>query len=317
MDSLKYHAYYLMGETQAKASQYSKAMQLFDMIPETHPEYVFAQHSRGVVSIIELNLSDAMQSFENCLQARLKTSAQKEIYNRSCLMLGYLFYEENSLSKAVTALRMVLQASYYREDALLGLAWCAVKARQWNDCYNAGAELARISQKPELRYEGALLKAYALLMRKNYDAGYNELEAISAPINKLQPPSDEKIDSLHMENDRFRSSYDELASEARELSLIEENSNTMRKAESLHAKQQQILPTLKKHEKLFDEFDRRAFFARSIEKIREDVDYALAVLEKLSKRSDSEKMREKYIKKSEDIDDEIQKLEEKMEELNE
>ena len=40
-------------------------------------------------------------------------------------MLGYIFYEDNALSKAVSALRMVPSQSNYYEDALLGLGWTA------------------------------------------------------------------------------------------------------------------------------------------------------------------------------------------------
>ena len=46
-------------------------------------------------------------SLENCVSAEVKDPAGKEIVNRSLVMLGYIFYEDNALSKAVSALRMV------------------------------------------------------------------------------------------------------------------------------------------------------------------------------------------------------------------
>ncbi|MCX7727570.1 MAG: hypothetical protein N2053_12065, partial [Chitinispirillaceae bacterium] len=47
-DSIKYHAYYYMGQTEMKKGNFAKAKQLFEFIPETHPDYVFAQHSAAV-----------------------------------------------------------------------------------------------------------------------------------------------------------------------------------------------------------------------------------------------------------------------------
>ncbi|MBD3390835.1 MAG: tetratricopeptide repeat protein [Chitinivibrionales bacterium] len=316
IDSLKYHAYYLMGQVNMREDQQEKAMQLFDMVPETHPDYVFAQHSKGVACIAELNLERAMRAFENCLQAQVKTEAQKEVYARSCLFLGYLFYEENSLSKAVTALRMVPQGSYYYEDALLGLGWCAIKARQWGDCINAGSMLARTSDKEILQYEGALLKAYALLMQKNYDAGLNELQAIADGLQQFEGPSQDALATERHEYQRVRISYDYLASQARELSLVEQSSATLLSADSLHAEQQAMARKLRAFEKFTDEFERRHFFARGVDKLREDVDYALAVLGKLSGRSDAERVKKKLIKKTEDLDDEIEKLEQEMQKID-
>jgi len=315
IDSLKYHAYYLMAETHMRSGNNDKAIQLLSTIPETHPDFVFAQHSKGIACIIGLDLERAMRSLENCLQAQIKTEAQKEVFNRSCLFLGYLFYEQNSLSKAVTALRMVPQTSYYYEDALLGLGWCAVKARQAGDCVNMGGLLARTSKKPILQYEGTLIKSYGLLMQKSYDAGLNELQAIADALMKLGPPSEDALASARRDNDRMRISYDYVASSAEEISLIEESSTTLQASDSLHLQQQAMLKKLQAYEMFVDEFARTSFFSRSVDNVREDVEYALAVLGKLAGRSDAIKMQEKMMKKSETLDEEIEKLQEEMQEL--
>jgi hypothetical protein len=314
-DSIKFHAYYLMGETSMRSGDLIKADGLFNMIPETHPEYIFAQHSKGVCAIINLDMENAALFFENCLQAQAKTPAQKEAYNRSCLLLGFLFYEQNSLSKAVTALRMVPSGSYYYEDALLGLGWCALKARQWDDCVNNGGLLAQVSGKPVLKYEGILVKSYGYIMQKNYDAANVELKAIYEPLLEYKPPSEDTLSTAGRKNENTRYEYEALASRAEEISLVEASSLTLQITDSMHTPQTVMQERLVKHDKFVDEFHRTGFFARGIDKIREDVEYAIAVVEKLAKVEGADKVKEKLKEKSEDIDDEIQKIEQEMKQI--
>ncbi|MBD3393719.1 MAG: hypothetical protein GF418_16405 [Chitinivibrionales bacterium] len=316
VDSIKYHAFYLMGETRMKLDEHKKAIQLFSLVPETHPEYVFAQHSKAVAHIINLDLEQAMRSLENCLQARIETKEQQEVAHRSALLLGYLFYEENSLSKAVTALRMVAKDSYYYEDALLGLMWCGLKARQWSDCITAGKELQRVSDKPIVQYEGALLEAYAYIMQKNYEQAYTTLKPVSQKLATLEPPSEDSLAGRRQEYQRDRISYDHLAQQATQYSLQDPSSLVLSKSDSLHAEQVEMIKELHAYDKYVDEFARRTFFSRNIAMVRDDADYALAVIEKLRTRREEAKVGEKLMEKTEDLDEEMEKLQKELEELD-
>jgi hypothetical protein len=55
------------------------------------------------------------------------------------------------------------------EDALLGLGWTAIKARQWKDCIDAGQKLAQVSSRFVMQGEGALLQAYGNMLQKQYE----------------------------------------------------------------------------------------------------------------------------------------------------
>ena len=121
-DSLLAHANYIMGETELAQGEYRKALQYFPLFL-SHPAYVFAQHSSATAHAhLNSGMHMVAASLENCVSAEVKDPAGKEIVNRSLVMLGYIFYEDNALSKAVSALRMVPSQSNYYEDALLGLA---------------------------------------------------------------------------------------------------------------------------------------------------------------------------------------------------
>ncbi len=315
-DSLKYHAYYLMGETHMRTDNHEKAIQLFKAIPETHPEYIFAQHSMAVAYVVDLNLEEAMISLENCLQARIATPEQKEIYNRSCVLIGYLFYEENSLSKAVTALRLVPKDSYYYEDALLGLGWTALKARQWADCMQAGVSLASASGKPVLKAEGYLLESYAHLMQKDYQTASDVLKRASNQLSAASQPSLDSLSERRRINDENRSEYNNVAQEAIQMSLVDPSSIALKIIDSLHNEQKHTLKDLRAFEKFVDEFERRTFFSRKIDEVKADVEYALAVIEKLLNKSGGVDMQKDVQKKQENLEDEIERLKEEMEKLD-
>jgi tetratricopeptide (TPR) repeat protein len=194
-DSLKYHAYYLMAESYFKKKNYAQAARLFSQIPDTHEQYIFAQHSLAIIHVIADETDSALAALTNCLIAKALTSAQKEIINRSYVFLGYIFYSQKEMSKAVSTLRMVPKSSYYYEDAVLGLCWTALRSRQWNDCITQGQELQKASVRPALQCDGALIEGYGNVMLKNYKQAYSILLAASEKSKKLSMPPADSMDS--------------------------------------------------------------------------------------------------------------------------
>jgi len=128
------------------------------------------------------------------------------------------------------------------------------------------------------------------------------------------PPQD-SLEAATRRNEQVRFAYEQVAQKAEDLSLIEESSGILQQADSLHLRQTDMLRTLKAHQKYVDEFGRLMLFSRSIDKVREDVDYAMAVLEKITKRASTIRVQEKLQEKRKDIDAEIQKIEKEMEKI--
>jgi outer membrane protein assembly factor BamD (BamD/ComL family) len=193
-DSLRFHGAYLMGQTHLQTNDLQKAIQVLSIVPEEHPDYIFAQHAIAIARArLDSDMSEIVMALENCVGAKAETPAQKEVVNRSYLFLGYIFYEENTLSKAVVALRMVPTSSYYAEDALLGQGWTALKARQWTDCISTGQLLSKTSQKGILQCEGMLIQAYGHLLQKQYAQSLALLKTASEKIRTLSTPSEDSL----------------------------------------------------------------------------------------------------------------------------
>jgi len=309
-DSIKYHGYYYMGQAELKQSNFSKAKQLFNLIPETHPDFPFAQHSAAVADAMQDNIDGALSSLENAIQYSPKTKAQKEIIDRSFVFLGYLFFEqvaaqEGSLAKAVTALRSVDKSSSYYQDALLGLGWTALKARQWADCDKAGAELASIASNPVLKAEGLLLQAYAASMNKNYSPAVNYLKSASKELNNYNPPQQSEIEVMKADFFNLTEEYNVLAEKSYELATARQSAIVAKSMDSLHTLQKGFQTKINDYYKNVHNFNRNTFFARNVETVKEDVEYALAKFERSASRSSIQE-------KNAEIDEELNKLKEEL-----
>jgi tetratricopeptide (TPR) repeat protein len=315
-DSLKYHAFYLMGETYLKQKNYQPAIELFSQIPETHPDYIFAQHSLGISQILSLKMDDALNALGNCIEAKAQTDPQKEIINRSYVLLGYIFYEQMALSKAVTALRMVPKSSYYYEDALLGLCWTALRARQWNDCITMAQSLQKSTAKPPLQCDAGLIEGYAHLMLKNYKQAFDVLQGAQNKVQNYHLMSTDSLDAQKNAYRTNRKSYGELSGNVDNIGKELQSSYVLQQIDSLHKVQEGDKKKLDDYYRFTGEFDRQKFFSRNIDVIKGDIEYAMAISQKLSQQSTKSEVQEQMQNKQKELDDQIDKLKKEMNKLN-
>jgi len=315
-DSIKYHAYYIMGQTAMQRGDYTRARQLFTTIPENHPDYVFAYHSAAVANMLADNIQGAIADLEFVIQIKPQNKAQEEAINRSFVFLGYLYYEdlttEGALARAVTALRRVPKSSYYYQEALLGLGWTALKARQWNDCITVGSELAKTSTDPVLQSEGNLIQAYAYAMQKNYNQAVSLLDATAKTLNSYTPPNESELGQKRADYGDLRSSYEQMGFKVDELGQARQSSVVQTSIDSLQNIQAKQKSDIDQHLKYEDSYKRSNFFARTIEQVKEDVDYALARFTRYAGSRDVQKQLDKG-GKSDAIDDELERLKKELE----
>lgn len=322
-DSLKYHAYYYQAQTHLKDTEYEKAISLFKLIPDNHKEYPFAQHSLAVAYASgNKDLSLAIEALDNAVQITPKNKAEEEIVNRSFVFLGYIFYEglktdQRALSKSVSALRKVPNTSYYYEDALIGLAWCALAANQWTDVMEACATIKTVSKKPVLHSEAALLEAYHLMVNKKYADAIKILTEADKKIKNLRPPTDNEKKSRTLEYDHDLSTYKDIASQTNRLALNSQSSFAVKQIDSLKTPQSEFQNKLKDYYLFEEEFKRRSFFARNIGKVSDDISYALVKAEKIEGMKNVNKTIQKAAEETQQIDHEMDKLKKELEALDE
>lgn len=315
-DSLRYHGAYLMGQTYLQSNDPLKAIQVLGTVPEGHPDYIFAQHAIAIAHVqANSDMAQVVAALENCVGSKATTPSQKEVVNRSYLFLGYIFYEENALSKAVVALRMIPTSSYYAEDALLGQGWTALKARQWNDCISTGSLLTKTTNKTILKCEGMLIRAYGHLLQKNYHQSLAVLNDANDMIRPLMMQSDDTLNYARMQYESNRMSFNFLAEKVENISKAGQTSAIAAITDSLHSEQIDYTNQFKEYYTFADEFKRTSFFTRSVDAVREDIEYALATVQKIVGRSKVEKVQEEAVKEEQKLNEEIERLQKEMEKL--
>ncbi len=315
-DSLRYHATYLMGQAYLQQNNQAKAMDAFSRIPDGHPDYVFAQHGIAVAQAQSgAELSNVVATLENCVGVKTNSDAEKEIINRSYLFLGYIFYEENTLSKAIVSLRMVPQSSIYAEDALLGQGWTSLKARQWTDCVSVGQMLQKTTDKDILKCEGMLIESYGHLLLKNYVQALKVLQDASARVKKLSIPDQDSLNYSRMQNESERMAYNNLAENIEYIAGAGQTITIQNQIDSLHVKQLDFVGKFKKFYKFENDFKRTSFFSRDMQTVSDDIEYAYATVQKIVGQKGLLKEQEKLGDKQKSIDNEIEKLKNEMEKI--
>ena len=321
-DSLKYAAYFILGQTHMARKDFSKAFEVLSAVPIDHADYLFAQHSAAIALLSVNRPLDAASHLKICIDANPAslTAAEKEIVNRSNLFLAYILYEgmiqeERPLSKAVTLLRKIPQGSIYYNEGLLLLGWTAVKAHQGADCLSAGKVL-QTAKNPLFHFEGALIEAYGHMMQREYDQSKSILEDASSQLAVLKAPTD---DSLALEKQRYigtRTQYDFLSKKVSECAQKQQAGPVLEENNNLHGQQRDLKAKIDTEIGFFDWYKKESFLTRNVASIKEDITYLLAVVSKRASDKGNVKEINKMINKTKDIDKEIEKLKGKLENLD-
>jgi tetratricopeptide (TPR) repeat protein len=314
-DSIRYYAAYFMGETCLRQGQFSQAEELLMSIPAEHPQFPFAQHSLAIALIAQNKNDRAIGNLEKVIEGIPRSPAEEELANRSLLFLGYLAYESQVVKKAVVLLRQIPTTSYYYEDALLGLAWTALKARQWEDCSQTAQVLTKISKKPVMQCEGLLLRSYAAIMKERYNEALDILTLAQKEVEKIAPPSEDTLRSHRLSYSNVRASYDSLAGNAEALSHNRTTPQLVSMIDSMGVHQKKMKSEIDSFLVYADEFHRSEFFVRDAKDLKNDIEYALATADYRVKTAKQRKETEKGMKSVDDINKQIEKAKEEMQKI--
>jgi tetratricopeptide (TPR) repeat protein len=315
-DSLRFHGSYIMGQIFLQNGEFRKAIHAFSLIPEGHPDYVFAQHATAIAhASLDSDMKDVITALENVMSVSPKNQEEQETVNRSYLFMGLIFYEENALSKAVVALRQVPANSHYYEDALLGLGWTALKARQWNDCIATGQLLTKTTQKPVLRAEGLLIQAYGHLLQKDYPRALELIKAGYDISQGLEAPNPDSLTMRNTANDNSRLEYSRMSDRVDELSQMGQTSHLSGVLDSLKGKSTDYIKEFRDNDRFKYEYGRGSFFSRGNDQVKEDLEYALATVQKIVGAAGAIRQQQKSAGQTQQLDAEIEKLKKQMEEM--
>ena len=135
---------------------------------------------------------------------------------------------------------------------------------------------------------------------------------------KLKNYSGLDMDSLELEDMRYES--DRIAYEflAEKVQKIAQRGSSVKQSDvdSLHNAQIRSKRKIDIHFRFRDEYLRTGFFERKIDDLRSDIEYAVAIIQKLLNAPQMDKIREKMIQEESKINSEIEKLKEELDSLD-
>ncbi|NLE01500.1 MAG: hypothetical protein GX640_16670, partial [Fibrobacter sp.] len=175
--------------------------------------------------------------------------------------------------------------------------------------------LQKTTKKTILQCEGLLIEAYGYLLQKQYGQSLELLKTASEKIRTAQPPSEDTLNYERMQYESNRVSHNFLADKIDNFSLAGQSAMMASQTDSLRNEHNSYIKKFGEYFNFSTEFKRSAFFSRTIDQIREDVDYALATVQKIVGRSDVNKEQQKMDSQQQQIDSEIEKLKKEMERL--
>jgi hypothetical protein len=212
---------------------------------------------------------------------------------------------------------MVPRESYYYQDALLGLAWSAVMARQWPDCIELGSRLRQTSSRRVLKAEGAIVESFAYLQTKRYLEAAALLSSVYDMVQRLSSPDP---DSLRVREEQYgmdRVVYDSLAEETNRFAQVEQVASSIQAMDQMHTRQRELKGTLDRFMIFRGEFARDTYFSRPIKTIQADVDYLYALAKRQAGVEKKVQDGLEYLRKQQDLNAEVERLKKELEELEE
>ncbi len=309
-DSLRGHGAYLMGQTAMVNQDHINAIREFALVKEEHPDYIFATHSQAVAhATVNSSKTLVIRSLEKAIAAGAHNDAQREIVNRSFLLAGYLFFENQNYAKAITALRNVNTRSHYYPEALLGMAWTALKASQLHDCITAAQRISSATGDIAMQAEAALLEGYVLLAKREYSEAVNVLYNAYEELSNYNLIGADSISASKKVYDTNRKSHAQLATTV--VSIAERGPYVdINATEQFRKKHLELIGTFPEYHDFMDRYKRTRFFARNSRQIREDIEFLLA---RAKRFSGSGREVERKMQQERQIDLELNRLRKEME----
>jgi hypothetical protein len=129
-----------------------------------------------------------------------------------------------------------------------------------------------------------------------------------------KPPED----SLNMQTETYkmnRAVYDLFSDDMNKVAGREASGAMVTLLDSMHMRQQELKGQVDAYLTFRDDFHRRSFFARSIDEVRNDMEYMFAIAKKHATEVKTIEAEKEMIEQQKKIDDEIEKLKQEMEQL--
>ncbi len=207
----KADANYIAGQIKFEQGLYQESIDLHASILPGNANYLYARYTMGIAYSRMQKWDEAENSFRAVTEQPVSNKSERDIQDAAKVKLGHLFFsaEKPDIAAAAQMYLQVHKESPVFDEAMLGIAWCFLKARKLDDAMKVAKWIINNLPESFCVPEAYLVMGYCQFIKKNYR---DALETLEEAVKRTEQPivSVAARDSARQAFDAIWSQYDSI-----------------------------------------------------------------------------------------------------------
>ena len=205
----KADADYIAGQIKFEQGLYQESIDLLASILPGNANYFYARYTMGF-AYSRMNMADeAENSFRAITEQPVSNKSERDIQNAAKVKLGHIFFsvEKPDFVAAARMYSQVQKESPVFDEAVLGIAWCFLKARKLDDAMKVAKWIINNFPESFLVSEAYLVIGFCYYIKEDWR---NAIEPLSEAEKRTEKPmvSVASRDSARQAYDAMQSQFD-------------------------------------------------------------------------------------------------------------
>jgi TolA-binding protein len=183
----KADADYIAGQIKFVQGYYQESIDLLASILPGNANYLYARYTMGF-AYSRMNMADeAENSFRAITEQPVSNKSERDIQNAAKVKLGHIFFsvEKPDFVAATQMYGLVQKDSPVFDEAMLGIAWCFLKARKLDDAMKVAKWIINNFPESFIASEAFLVIGYCYYIKKDWR---NAIEPLSEAEKRTEKP---------------------------------------------------------------------------------------------------------------------------------
>jgi tetratricopeptide (TPR) repeat protein len=167
---VKADADYIAGQIKFEQSDFNEVIRLLSPILPGNANYAYARYTLGIAYSRESKFLEAGAAFQDIVDYVPSNESEKDIQDAAKVKLGHIFFSDDPprLLEAAELYKSVPPSSYIYDEAMIGIAWSLLKARQAEKALDVAEAIIKKYPNSYMIPEAYLVKGYSYYMQSNW-----------------------------------------------------------------------------------------------------------------------------------------------------
>ena len=256
----KADADYIAGQIKFEQGLYQESVDLLASILPGNANYLYARFTMGIAYSRMSKFDEAENCFRAITEQPVTNNSERDIQDAAKVKLGHLFFSAEK-PDIVAAARMYLQVhkeSPVFDEAMLGIAWCFLKARKLDDAMKVAKWIINNFPESYLVSEAYLVIGYCYYIKEDWR---NAIE----PLSEAEKRTEKPMVSV-ASRDSARLAYDAMQSELDSVQVLALDLARQLPTPRVESRRKALRPTFDKVHQAIEDY--ASFMQRSIQSDR-------------------------------------------------